>query len=163
MSVCNIPSVITLDEFGGDYKLYENAIYQRFLERYATDNLTFMGYRVAHKKHPELYGKSATFWHMTSTGKTESERKPDLRRYERIEWAYFFISSCYKNCDNLLVWENQRKSNTRILVWCPEKEYLVIFDKRDDYIILWTAYQVYEAHRKKKLLKDYSEYKARTA
>ena len=35
----------------------------------------------------ELHEKPFTYWHLISEGEVEWDRKPDIRRCERIAWA----------------------------------------------------------------------------
>ena len=43
------------------------------------------------KRHPELEGKSATFWHFVTEGKVEADRTPVRERIERIGWPKAII------------------------------------------------------------------------
>jgi len=45
-----------------------------------------------------------------------------------------------------------------ICIWFEQVEYLIILRKRTGFNIFWTAYQVTEAHRKRKLEKEYQCY-----
>ena len=102
--------------------------------------------------------REATFWHILTEGPVEETRSPDLRRYERISWPKRIIEFCYTSCSNIKVWENNRKGENRILLWCEDIEYLVVLADRKDYILFWTAYPVTEDHRKRKLLKEYEKF-----
>jgi hypothetical protein len=114
--------------------------------------------KIAHKKHPEYKGKSATFWHIITSGREEQNRIPDLRRCERILWPSYILESCIDNCDKILIWENKRKNDKRILIWCKTVEYLIVLAKRKDYVIFWTAYPVINKHTQCKLQKEYDHY-----
>ena len=164
MSCPYIPDVIELSAYKGDYHKYEQAIFHAFEESFANKELVFRELRIAHKKHPEYNGKSYTFWHIISDGKGQNEI-PDMRRYERVAWAGFILENCVDNCERLRIWENKRGWHQRILIWCVDAEYLIVLEKREqqDYVILWTAYPVNRNHTKRKLEKEYYEYKAKTA
>lgn len=164
--ICNIPNIIDLNSYNGDYSLYEDAVYAAFVKCVKSMDertLLFRGMMVAHKRHPEYDGKSATFWHIISQGENESARIPDLRRYERIAWPFYILESCADHCDNLLIWENARKGNTRVLLFCTDLDYLVVLAKRNGYLVFWTAYPVNQSHQRNKLIKEYHDYMARTA
>jgi len=160
---CNIPDIIPLSSVDGDYEAYEDTVYKEFCECFENKEFKFRGVRVGHKRHPEYNGKSATFWHIISEGADEQNRLPDLRRYERIRWPFYIMEHCIDNCSDLLIWENERRGQTRILIFCTHIDYLLVFAKRDGYVIFWTAYPVTENHRKRKLLNEYKAYKAKAA
>lgn len=159
MSTClHMPELILLSDYDSDYFKYEEAVYQLFLENYKESMPIFKGKSLALKRHPLVKNKEATFWHLTSEGPVEQERIPDLRRYERINWAKTIIEYCYSSCIKIKTWENMRKGEKRVLIWCEDVEYLVVLADRGTYTLLWSAYPVTESHRKRKLLKEYQEY-----
>lgn len=159
---CLIPPLICLSDYAGDFYKYEEDLYNAFVQDYLNKKLSYNGIRIAHKKHPLIKGKSCTYWHIISDGEEEEDREIDLRRCERVKWPAFIINNCIDTCDEILVWENKRGWNTRVLIWCREVEYLIVLDKRQEFLLLWTAYPVTRGHRKAKLLKEYHEYKAKT-
>lgn len=158
MSCGNIPEIIELDQYDGDYAKYEEAVYCKYQETFENDKFSFEGKNIAHKKHPLYKEKSGTFWHIISSGTEEESRLPDLRRYERIAWPAYILKYCKQHCDKLLVWKNRRGGKTRVLLWCQEINYLVVLDERKDYCIFWTAYPVTYRHKQEKLMKEYTEY-----
>lgn len=160
---CNIPDIIELSSFDGDYGKYEEAVYSLFCKDFNNQDLFFRGLKIGHKEHPKYKDKSATFWHIISSGPDEADRSPDLRRYERISWPFYILKQCIDQCDQLLVWENIRHGETRILIFCQNIDYLVVLSKRNNYLVFWTAYPVTYPHTKRKLLKEYNEYMAKAA
>ncbi len=163
---CNIPDIITLSSFSGDYLSYEDAVYSVFSNCVSSmdhGTLFFRGLRIAHKRHPEKNGKSATFWHIVSQGTDEENRLPNLRRYECVSWPFHILENCVDSCSNLLIWENNRKGDSRILLFCVDLDYLIVLSKRDGYLVFWTSYPVEKSHTKRKLLREYHEYMARAA
>lgn len=83
---------------------------------------------------------------------------PYLRRCERIRWPKPIIEN-YADIDNIKLWENERKGEKRICLWVEREEYLVVLAERKGFYLLWTAYLVTEDHRKRKLEKEYCEWK----
>lgn len=158
-----IPNIIEFSDYGGDYTAYENAVYCIFQHSIDKKKLYFNGKPVVHKKHPVVKGKSGTFWHIVSSGDIESERLPDIRRYERIMWPSFILEYCVDECEDVRIWENERKGKKRVVIWCYEVEYVVILDKREDYYIFWTSYPITQNHTRRKLFKEYNAYKAKSA
>ncbi|MBR3785979.1 MAG: hypothetical protein IKJ77_06215 [Firmicutes bacterium] len=157
-----IPDLIYLRDYDGDYQKYEDAAYQLYLTTLGTHYFEWNGKPIRHKKHPMTKDKSCTFWHITSEGPEEDDRTADLRRFERIAWPGYILSYCAQNCEKILVWKNKRGGKQRILIFCPEINYIVVLDERSDYCLFWTAYPLH-GHRKKKLLKEYSEYVKKNA
>ena len=152
-----LPPLILLEDYGGNWDQYLNALYKFFKEDFIDSSPTLEGMRVALKRHPIEKGKEATFWHLISEGKSEKDRLPDLRRCERIRWGRPIIE--HYNQPAIKFWLNERRGEKRICLWFEEEEYLVVLAKRHGYVILWTAYLVTKTHTKMKLRKDHVVYK----
>lgn len=158
MQCKTIPELIELDNYNGDYKQYENAVYDLYNITFENHQFYFKGKRIVHKKYPLYKNRSGTFWHIISNGTQEETRLPDLRRYERIQWPAYILSYCQTNCDKLLIWENTRKGKHRVVLWCQSIDYVVILDQKPEYYIFWTAYPVTYSHTRRKLLYEYNNY-----
>lgn len=144
------------------YNEYENKLYEIFLNLYEQNGMFYKNIPVKMKHYPPDYGEKSGFYHLICenyqhTG-DESDRKPNLKRCERIKWPIKIINNCSETCNNLLIWENERHGKQNILLFCPELDYLVVLSKRNDYVLLTTAYPVEYSHRKNKLIKEYKEY-----
>ena len=156
------PELIYANDFGGNFQNYFNAVYTVFENDFIKSQPSYAGLKVSAQKHPEVDGIHRTFYHITHEGENESSRTPDYRRMERIRYPKFSITN-YEN-DEILLWENKRGKDTRILLFNYVEGYIVILTKREGYYLFWTAYLVQQQHRKKKLLKEYEAYiKAKTA
>jgi len=157
----NLPDLIELSEFGGDYHKYLEAVYEYFRQDFIAKRPVFRGIKLGLKKYPLSQDKEATFWHMTSEGKDETTRNPDMRRMERIKWPAPMINQSEHPYQK--VWENMRGNKTNILIFHEDEGYLVVLRKAKNYILPWTAYLVTYKSQKKKLLKEYETYiKARS-
>lgn len=157
MFICEwLPTIVELSQFSGNWDRYLNHIYTIFEKDFLKTRPVFNGTLLNVKRHPKTNGKEATFWHLISTGEIEVDRTPDLRRCERIGWPKPIIENF--NHQSLKVWKNERRGETRILLWFEEAEYLVVLAKRKDYILFWTAYPVIQNHSKRKLQKEYEKY-----
>lgn len=156
------PELIEANDFGGNFQNYFNAVYAVFENDFIKSQPSYDGLKVSAQKHPEVDGIHRTFYHITHEGEDESSRTPDYRRMERIRYPKFSITN-YEN-DEILIWENKRGKDTRILLFNYAEGYIVILTKREGYYLFWTAYLVQQQHRKKKLLNEYEAYiKAKTA
>ena len=150
-----LPSLVVLDQYNGNWELYFEVIYKFFVKDFIEHLAKYHGIEIKLKRHPYIQDKEATFWHIISEGKIESERRPDLRRCERICWPRPIIENVPNH--ELKVWTNRRGSDTRICIWFERYEYLVVLNERKAYLILWTAYPVTQNHRKIKLQKDFEQ------
>jgi len=107
------------------------------------------GRRWAVKRHPLVNGREATFQHLVSEGADESERMPDLRRCERIRWPRAIIDAL--GTHRVVAWANERRGDRRVVIALPDFTYAVILADRGDHIMLWTAYSVDAAYRRKQM------------
>lgn len=156
-NVFELPELILLEDYGGDFNKFLNVVYDLFKADFIDNKPVYRGMRLGLKKYPVYEGKEATFWHMTSEGDDEETRDPDLRRMERIKWPASLINN--SEHPYLKVWENTRGSKTNILIFHEEERYLVILRKGNGYLLPWTAYLVKHEARKNKLLREYEAYK----
>jgi hypothetical protein len=151
-----LPPLVLFRDYSGNWERYVEVLYEHFRRDFVDASPSFRGTRLALKRHPMEQGKEATFWHLISEGRVEDERVPDLRKCERIRWPRPTIE--HANDPIIKVWENKRKHEKRICIWCESIEYLVVLAARKGYILLWTAYPVTRPHRKRKLQKEYEAY-----
>lgn len=151
-----LPSIVELKSFKGNWEHYLEHIYSIYVKDFVKSKPTFNGTLLGVKRHPQEQNKDATFWHMISDGEIERERTPDMRRCERVCWPKPIIDN-HHTC-GLKIWKNKRGSETRILLWLEEAEYLMVLAERKDYILFWTAYPVTQEHSKRKLQKEFQLY-----
>lgn len=161
MNYFDLPDKIELDEYGGDFSSYLEAVYEIFKNDFVKTKPRYKDKKLRLKKHPLIDGREYTFYHMTHKGNIEKERIPDLRRMERIRWPRPLIDN--STHEYLKVWRNIRRGKggkkERILIFHEKEDYLVILEDRKDYILPWTAYLVEYKNKKQKLLKEYENYK----
>lgn len=156
-----LPPLVLLKDYGGEWTAYEDALYEFFKADFVDSTPSYPGRRWAVKRHPLIKGKEATFWHIISSGKVESERLPDLRRCERIRWPRPMIDAC--NDGSLRYWEQLRRNKAgaqekRIAIATADFSYVVILADRTEFILLWTAFYVEYAHQRRKLQKEYDSW-----
>lgn len=155
-----LPQLILLEDFNGKWDSYLSELYLRYTEDFHqyTPILESLCVRVR-KGNPNE--KDPTFWHLISEGSVETERTIDLRRCERIRWPRRII----EHDDNLeiRIWKSKRLKNgqleERIIIALKDFSYIVVLAKIRNYFILITAYSVERKHTKRKLEKEYEEYK----
>ena len=84
ISLNNLPLIIELNDFGGNYASYIDAVYEIFHNDFIKHKAHFGSHELKMKFNPIFQDRAYTFYHMTHEGEVESERLPDLRRCERI-------------------------------------------------------------------------------
>jgi len=146
------PDLVPFSAFGGDWRAYEEALYDIFLREIAGGGPRFQGLRVNCRRIPEAGGRWASFWHLVQEGRIEDDRMPDLRRCERIRWVRWVIERADSHPD-IGRWQNTRGTEINSLLWYRE-EYLVVLAQRRDYWLLRTAYCTVQTGRVAQLRRE---------
>ena len=149
-----LPATLTLEEYGGDWLSYFEAVHQLFLADFSPCRFQCLGKRVSAKLNPPSDGKSPCFWHLISEGKTESERTPDMRRCERIAWVRPLIEAA--GTGDARTWR-ETNGDKRLLVATPDFDYLVVLIEKSDYLLVITAFHVDPQHRRDKLKRRWND------
>jgi hypothetical protein len=147
-----LPQLIRLDDYGGSWGRYLDAIYSRFCNDFIATSPTLLGLSIRLMQHPPIDGKDVTFWHLTSEGPVEENRTPDFRRCERIAWPRAIIEAV--GTGRIKMWKNLRGRHKRIVLSLPDFSYVVVLEERKTYYILWTAYHVEHESRRFKLRRE---------
>lgn len=156
-----LPELIELDQCGGNPQAYIDYIHELFLNDFVRFQTYFRGKRVVARKEPMRDGKSGAFWHLISN--EDSQQVPEtLERHKRIQWP----SAIIKHCQDPLVqvWEDKchktgkHGRRTRVKLWFRE-EYLVVLEESRDKVFLITGYTTDYGHTRRRLRKEYEEYK----
>ncbi len=116
----------------------------------------FRGRRLGMKRYPLSHGKEATFWHMTSEGRDEENRTPDLRRCERIRWPRPVIE--HPEDPKVKYWVSVKRGEDRIHIWLEDEDYVVVLADRRGFLLPWTAFLVTREHTRKKLSREHEAY-----
>ncbi len=151
------PDLIYFEDYQGNFKNYFDAVYQIFSAHFLKSNPNFEGIRVTAPCYPEVDGLSRTFYHITHQGDDEQNREPDIRRMERIRFPKFKIEN-HPHAE-LLVWEKKIRRDTRIHILNIAERYLLVLNKRKNYLLLWTAFYIEHNHSLRKKRKEYETYK----
>ena len=161
------PDLMPLNDYGGNWAVYEDAIYAEYLATVAHAGLRFLGEQVKVRFHPETKKKGYGFWHLISEApskknRNENDRIPDLNRCARIRW----VAWCIQNVDSIgfCYWENQRGSETHVVIWAEIHDFAVVLAKRQTedglrYYLLKTAYCL-QPHRRKSFIMERDTYRA---
>lgn len=151
-----LPALLSIEEHGGDWTTYLEAVYAVFKNDFIDNSPTFRSRRIGVLKYPISQGKESCFWHLISEGKDEVNRTPDMGRCQRIRWPRAVIENESK--PQIKAWYNERKGERRILLFLEPDDYLVVLVERKTYLLLWTAYTIDFPNRKTRLLREYEEF-----
>lgn len=150
-----LPDLYPEPEWNRDYSKYEDELYNVFCNEYMSNNIFFLQKIVSLRYHPEIDGKSNSFYHFIC--KNQSRNEPDKRRIQRIFWPKAFIQNydCNENCCNSkpLRWKKKHKNgNYRYHIYF--ERYLVILEERTDYFLLITGFYVEQEYYHRGKLKE---------
>lgn len=152
-----LPPLAELNDYGGNWAVYEAALYEYFRTDFITHTTRFRTLPVRLKRMPLYENKEASYWHCISTGKDEKERIPDMRRCERIRWP----RPCIEHERELKVWTEVRNNEERMHLWLESEGYVVVLAIRGTYLLLWTTFFVQHQHERDKFTRRYLEARKR--
>lgn len=148
-----LPGLVLFDDYEGNWERFIEDIYMFFRRDFIENQAIFNSQPVRMKRYPLLNGKEAAFWHITSEGKVEDSRLPDIRRCERIRWPRPIIE--HFTDSKIKCWKNKRKNDDRIILWFDDLDYVIVLAERQNYVLLWTAYFINYKHTREKLQKEF--------
>ena len=148
----NPPDLLRFADFGGDWSSYEDELNRVFMAEIARAGLVFRGAAVNCRRHDEVAGRWASYWHLVQEGRVEENRTPDLRRCERLRWVPWLIQNAVAHPE-IDEWQNTRGTEVNTLLWYRE-EYLVILGRRNDYWLLRSAYCTEQGGRISRLRRE---------
>jgi hypothetical protein len=151
-----LPELVLLEDVDGVWTAYLERVYSIFSSDFIKNRVLYKNKVVSIRKYPITDGKEQAFWHLISDGGVEDERVVDIERCKRIRWPKPVIETT--DLSDYWVWENQRGSEKRILLYIHEERYLVVLGVRNGYFLLCTAYFVEQNHRHIKLYNEYSAF-----
>lgn len=154
-----------IGDFGGDWTSYCAHCYGEYHRDFHTSKPQWPveGKRFNVKRHPEINGQCATFWHIITEGSDESNRLPSLDRCARICWPRQIIdefNSVYpaSSSARIVWWKTSRRGEERYILACADFSYVVVVADRGEYVLLWTAYPVEFDSRRRKLQREFQEF-----
>lgn len=154
MSLFPLPDLILMNTHKGNWDFYQKVIYEEFLDS-VDKKLKFLGLPIKCRYFEPINDMHRGFWHLITedpqNSKNDEERLPDIRRCERMKWISHIINNI--NHPAILCWENKRGSNTNVVIWLEQENYMIVLSKRKDYYLLVTAY----VHDKNKSIKNKKE------
>jgi hypothetical protein len=142
------------------WSAYEAKIYGIFEADFVLSKPTFMTLPVRLKWFPPpTRGMEETFWHIVSEGPDESSREIVLDRCERIRYPLAIINAS-DDQSKVITWlEMKRNKNgstePRWHLALADFSYLLVLAARRDHVLLWTGYNIEQAHQRNKLYKRF--------
>ena len=155
-----LPRLICMSDHNNVWSEYIDAVYAKFQEDFLDGQAKFQGQPVRIGSQL-IDGKERTFWHVTSEGRVEDNRTPDLRRCERIGWIRAIIDNEQESA--VLSWPQARGRNQRQVLWVKGSNFAVVLDQRLRCWWLWTAYPTDRDHTQRKLMREYETWKKANA
>ncbi len=152
-----LPPLVTLNEHGGDWDRYLDALYVIFRKDFCSEQRFYNGTPLKLKRHPIIHSKEATFWHFITSGAVEDDRDIDLRRAEHIAWPLAFIENA--NDPDMKIWTEMKNGKSNIHLWHEDASYLVVLSDRKDFVLPWTAYPIEREHQRNKLNRRWQQFK----
>ncbi len=164
-SSCWLPELLYYNNFNS-WSEYQDVLYEIFREDFIKSCPIFENKKVNIRKEPIEFGKEEAFFHITCQDYSKNgNRNPDLRRCERIRWVRKFIeeykcdSTLCNDCNGIKLWVEPYHSRSRIHILLEEEKYMVVLERRKNYILLITAFYFEWENALKKKLKKYNMYK----
>lgn len=163
MTNFNPPNLITFEEHGNDWQTYIDAVYTIFKADFILSQPKRGLHFIFVRPTIEDQNKERAFWHITSTGKIESERTPDLRRCERIRFPKPMVE--LDKAPNLKIWEKEvqmsgKRIEKRLHISTEDFSYLVVLSPLEKgykrYLI--TTFYLEQNHQRVKNKKSYDDF-----
>jgi hypothetical protein len=143
-----LEEIIELNDYGGNFTNYEDAIHQIYLDIFRNPSIYFKGKMILPITFPRQHkNRHWTFSHMTSTGngkkgnnkkEIEDNRELDLRRCERITWVKQILQNLNKDC--LKIWRERRNSKNRIVIWHEKMDFALVLQEESKVYRLVTTF-----------------------
>jgi hypothetical protein len=161
-----LPPIIDFNNYQ-DWKIYEEFLYQIFVQDFIKSQPELFGKPVRHRKHPVVTDKEQAFFHVTSKDTSKivedpNDRIPDFRRCERIHWIRTLLENynCRKGCCSFIkYWAEPWKMYKRWHFLFEEVRFLIVVEEREDYMLLITSYYIDYDNQLRKKIKKYEQYK----
>ena len=80
-----LPPLVKYDSFDSDED-FLNTLYEYFKQDFIYTKPKYKGVELRLKRMPIRNGREATFYHITTQGLDENDRKIDIPRAERLRW-----------------------------------------------------------------------------
>lgn len=138
------------EDYNGDWNSFISDVYLRFHSD-LRDGLELRGKPVRHSRSDD-HGYERGFWHIVSEG---DDRTPDIRRAERIGWYKETVQNC--DAPEVCRWRRSRGKSSRVHLWIPEDDYILVLEERRNLFWLITAFTCIKPHRMRQFVREHKE------
>lgn len=143
-----LPDLLCLQDYGGRWEDYVEAIYAVFCRDFIDSQPEFRGRLVYCQPKPVYDGKEAGFWHCIEQRREHERRTPSLRRCERVGWPRAIIE--HANDPSVQTWSLRRRRDERTYLWYDEEYLVALGDRRKGWQLI-TAFPTDRPHTRQKL------------
>jgi hypothetical protein len=144
------PKLIGINEYGGDWERYKDALYDLFCADFIARKPVFRSKPVVLAERQKEGGKEKSFWHLISGG---GDSPPYIRRCERIGFCRFLIENA--DTDQARCWKRLRER--RVCIALPDFSYLVVLEERKTHWIFITGYYIESERKRQKHRKSFDD------
>lgn len=144
---------------------YIDCLYELFRDNLISRPLYWKtdGLMVSFRRHPEVEGRHAVFWHIISGGNgDEASRQIEFQRCVRLQWIRTLIEIFNTDfpAEAKIRWwvDKKRTSKPRYVITRAEFDYIVVVEERQKYALLVTAYYAEQEHRRRKLRREHDKF-----
>lgn len=158
-----LPPLILLKDHDGDWTKFEEAVYAQCKRDLINSTPDFKIKRFVFDKKMSQ-GRELRYWHLVSEGPVEPDREPNIERCEKIAWIKPIVEEPHN--PRVCAWKNTRPRKNgkggidrRIILSTTDFSYVVIFDDKDTYAYLLTAFPITNEYQQEKHRKQYEDWK----
>ncbi len=140
---------------------YEDALYAQFQADFIHSSPRLHKQQFKIKRHPQVLGRIATFWHLISRGNVqEDKRLVDRERCSRMKWVRVIIDRLATHPADLRIWRAHKQRDNRLHIALSDFSYIVVLADRGDFVLLWTAFVVEHKQRQEGYRREWLRYQA---
>lgn len=151
-----LPPLMRRQDYASEQEYYD-ALHDVFQRDFIDSKQSYEGLPINIKRLPPydglFQGKAATFRHLITEGKDETDRTIVPARCERIGWMLPVLERA--GTQDVRVWENRRRSGAAYIFALPDFSYKLVLAQRKDYLLLWTHFPLQYGQERLALRSEY--------
>ncbi len=154
-----LPNLILFDDYSRSNTEYVDALHSKFVEDFLSGNkLEILGKPVyVSNKTVDFDGKNERFWHIITDPHKPEYSNLKEKRAERISWIRAIIEN--HEDDLVLKFKRTKNSETRLHLFVPNCEYMIILTEQKKAYYLVTAFHIEYTYKMRGYQKEYEKYK----
>jgi hypothetical protein len=143
-----LPSLIRLEDFGGDAQAWLDAVYKAFRRSFVTSRPQIGAMNVGISRRMAHDSREERFWHLATEGADEVERSLDPRRCERMAWPRALIDALAGAHPEVRAWDQERPRQKTLVIGLDDFSYVVVLAVKTTHYLLVTAFCVEHSRRR---------------